>query len=66
MYTLDYLPFVQKNEEEPTAVYKCTAILLSETVGCTDSKGGLKSFFFPLQTRTPTDAVIARPSETIS
>ena len=70
MYTLDYLPFVQKNEEEPTAVYKCTAILLSDSsrqkqLDVQTQKGG-SSLFFPLQTRTPTDAVIARPSETIS
>ena len=50
MYTLDYLPFVQKNEE-PTAVYKCTAILLSDSsrqkqLDVQTQKGGSSLFFF--------------------
>ena len=49
MYTLDYLPFVQKNEE-PTAVYKCTAILLSDSsrqkqLDVQTLKGGSSLFF---------------------
>ena len=51
MYTLDYLPFVQKNEEEPTAVYKCTAILLSDSSRQkqldVQTQKGAQVFFFP-------------------